>query len=180
MPIAMEPRVLSPPIKVYWAGWESDTRRLGDAGWRISAKHEPYDGGVTIAINHPEGNVYGISQRIDYRRMPTMYQLTRYDYPYELAFQLQLAQQIMLRTIPDFKKGWVPVDPIPELTYEHPERLEDVILFRSLPPPDKDIIVKPPSLDDILNLALEHQAPKQAELREKARHKMGAIIRVAA
>ena len=39
-----------------------------------------------------------------------------------------------------------------------------------------------PSFNKIMQIALEHQAPKQKELREKVRRqtKIGAILRVAA
>ncbi len=75
-----------------------------------------------------------------------------------------------------------PVDAQPMVSYGDEIPLHQIAWFRRLPPENRDLIVTPPTFDEILQMALDHQAPKQKELREKARRQMRGerIIRVAA
>ena len=58
------PRLQSPPIRVTWAGWQSDTYTLSRDGWEIAA-NEDFDHifkqRVRVAMHHPTMKLYGIS-----------------------------------------------------------------------------------------------------------------------
>lgn len=166
------------PVPCHWAGWTSDTIQLARAGWQISAREDHRMNRMSLAIRHPEGDLHGISDFIDpkyeKRQMSHMH----------LSFRLQLARRIDFRVVGEFAHGWSPVDPYPSYSSEGIYSLEDLAWFRKLPEPDNDIIVTPPSMEEILKMALDHQAPKQKELREKARRQMqqppaAGIIRLA-
>lgn len=172
-------RVLSPPIKCRWMGWESDTYTLQRHGWRIAAEEDPYYDAIRIAISHPDGNIMGLSNiekglyhSIDMRSMR--------DGGIPLVFNMRLANSLHLHSVSIDPIRFVPIDATPGIEDVKVTKLEDLNLFQPMVESDRDLIVTPPSLTQILNMALSHQAPRQKELREKARHQLGAIIRVAA
>lgn len=58
------------PVRIRWAGWETDTYRLQDAGWRLSAAQNPYLGCMQLAIDHPGCHVQGLTDIVeDVRRL---------------------------------------------------------------------------------------------------------------
>jgi hypothetical protein len=100
----------------------------------------------------------------------------------DLAHHIELHSQRRYRGI-----RFMPVDaePIMEDINMDRVRLSDLCWFRSIP--ESEVIVKEPSFHDLMDQILEIQAPKQKELREKARDQsriikpdMATIIRVAA
>lgn len=178
------PRIVSPPVKLHWAGWESDTLRLQQNGWEISAHQDFNRDAMQLALQHRQLDVRGLTSMFsfDYHRYHSG-RSGSYDWK---GMMRDLIVQVMaftprfeIRTT-YFPKPWVAVDATPSIVSHEIHSLNDLALFQPLPSPDKDIIIEPPSFDEILKMALEHQAPKQKELREKARQRMGAILRIAA
>lgn len=184
--MTMNQMIYSEPVKVVWAGWESDTLTLQRCGWRISADESQYGSRVGIAIHHKELDTYGVSDMMDFDYMRrrigqynSMQEMLRMQ---PLVFGMQMAQQVQVHMMMQESPRYMPVDATPMRMEESLENLEDLALFHSMPKPEKDIILPPPSFDEIMQLALEHQAPKQKELREKARRTVGSglILRAAA
>ncbi len=46
------PRILSRPLRVHWAGWETDTYRLQRSGWKISAMQDVRGNRLQMAFRH--------------------------------------------------------------------------------------------------------------------------------
>ena len=178
----MQERILSQPIDIYWLGWWSNTRELGLNGWDISANEMPDRNSIQIVLRQPEHGIYGMSDspRYEYRSHWNSHYYRGLDKLDKLIFRMTLAHNVHVHTMESPIDLWKPVDPVPSVAEIAEHRLEDLNVFRRLPPEEKDIILPPPSFDQIMQMALDHQAPKQKELREKARHDMGAILRVAA
>lgn len=179
----MTPRILSEPIKVIWAGWQSDTYTLQRCGWQLSAQENVFDRGIILAIKHPSLRVHGYSDMLDFNHRvmgERSHDVRKYLERRQFIFNMQLAEQVQLHVMgePHFKG----VDATPTYTESKIKSLEDLAYFQAMPKPESDIILPPPSFDEILQMALDHQAPKQKELREKARRTMGhgMILRVAA
>ena len=186
MTMQMPPMFRSEPIKCQWLGWESDTFRLQQHGWQISADQAHLHDGMAIAIKFPEAPYYGISE---YMRPEFMsYEVSQMGHNDRLRwlakrgvhFRMSLANHIQIEhmgNVPSF----VPIDATPVVDMEGKiMRLDEMKWFH--PIPKEEVVVEPPSFDDILKMALDHQAPKQKELREKARRQLqnrSAIIRVA-
>ncbi len=50
------------PIRVHWAGWDSDTNRLKRAGWQVSASERPaltnsFYTSISLALTDPDGRM---------------------------------------------------------------------------------------------------------------------------
>lgn len=183
-------RFLSPPIEVHWLGWRSDTHTLGRHGWDLSANEMPEHNRVAIAIRHHDGQIYGTSEFEKHAYHEDWYS-KRHRYidgnsgmsiHRDLQFRMTLAHSIAFHNAGPPMTLWEPVDPFPTVMATTIRRIEDMEIFRKLPPEERRIIIPPPSFDKILQMALEHQAPKQKELRAKYRKQPtgeGALIRVA-
>lgn len=167
-----------PNVEFNWLGWISTVERLRYEGWQISAQEDFQNNSLNIAINHPEMRIQGFVHNSIYGLHERMYR-TYEGYPEKMALRLQLAQKIIIHNTA-FEVPWYPVTAVNNRDLSivsQSTNLEDYALFESLP--KKDITVVKPSFDKILQMALEHQAPKQKELREKARSKVGALLRIA-
>ena len=181
-------RMINPAVRVHWMGWESDTHRLGRNGWDISANEDPREGRISIAIRHAAAQVYGMSEFMSHRyhsMRPHPSHMYGYDHELrDLEFRMTLANSLVMQNYGPVQDLWMPVDTRPQVVAMEIQRIEDLKIFRQLPPEENDIIIAPPSLDTILQMALDHQAPKQRELRNKYRRRAttgeSAIIRVAA
>jgi hypothetical protein len=93
-----------------------------------------------------------------------------------LEVRMDIANSIIIRSS-QADVSWNPVEAAPVWTVED-TYIENMGIFSSIP--NQRIILPKPSFNEILQMALDKQAPKQKELRAKARANQGAIIRVAA
>lgn len=59
-------RILSRPVRLYWAGWETDTLRLQTAGWDLSAEQDVERNGMRVAFRHRRHDVRGITEAVDF------------------------------------------------------------------------------------------------------------------
>jgi hypothetical protein len=59
------PRILSRPVKLSWAGWETDTFRLQQAGWTLSAEQDYAHCRMRLAFNHDQIDMRGYTQWIE-------------------------------------------------------------------------------------------------------------------
>lgn len=167
----------SPPVKLRWAGWESDTYTLHRHGWQLGVHERVYDNALDLVLKHPDLRARGIGRASVY--YAEVLHDPRY-YHEQLDINIELAQQITLADYSAMRHTGIryqPIDPTPAVERIN---LDALTLFRELPPAERDIVVVEPSFDEILNMALKHQAPKQKELREKMRRKTGALISIAA
>ncbi len=55
-------RLLSKPVRLLWAGFESDTFALQRAGWSFAAQQNVYDNSMRLAMRHEKMRLTGISQ----------------------------------------------------------------------------------------------------------------------
>ena len=55
-------RLLSQPVRVYWAGWESDTFRLQEAGWQLAVEFEPYRQQYRLLLHNEQMKLTGITR----------------------------------------------------------------------------------------------------------------------
>lgn len=170
-------RISSPPVKVYWAGWESDTFRLQRAGWQLSEYREfDLSMGYRLAMSHPRYGVRGITSENrdlyeEYIRMMNYDSINRIkDLP---PFNVDMmgtdikVQAIYQSAVPDmaFSDKWTPIDANPMHVMDC--KLSEIVPFR--PIGGEEIIVAPDTVPGLLEKILELQDPKQKEIREKAR-----------
>lgn len=187
---------VSYPIKVLFQGFESDTVRLQQAGWEISARQAMdefrYCMTVQLAMRNRRLNLHAVTTviRLDGRMAHfaangAMHEII--DYFRSLYFEvIGIGSDIefqshspAIRVMGDFgldeinlKPGsinYFPVDTRPQWIAA-PERfkLSDLCLFRKVDGV-QEFLVDQASVDDLMNLILKKQAPKQKEIRERAR-----------
>lgn len=165
----------SVPIPVYFAGFESDTQRLGRQGWELSMRQEMGFRGYELQMAGRIGGENGL------------YFLTRplaVEYPHgtnleiarrfaQTGFEVQhLAPEIRARILPhaggiDWARSFSPVDT------QIQERFEDIDIrtFKYFKVVDqkKDLIVRPENVPELLDMILKIQAPEQEVLRARER-----------
>jgi hypothetical protein len=59
-----EQRILSRPVPVHWAGWETDTTRLQRNGWQLAVEFEPMKDMYALMMRHPEMNMTALTSAI--------------------------------------------------------------------------------------------------------------------
>jgi len=57
-------RILSQPIRVYFAGFESDTLRMQHVGWELSAQENIHDLTMQVAFRHKQMKIFALSDKI--------------------------------------------------------------------------------------------------------------------
>lgn len=162
-------RLLSRPLKVRWAGWESDTLKLQQAGWNISAYEDVACMAMEIAIRNREWGAQGLSQRIhdfDYYR-GARFQDTYHDIP--IQFGMRLAQNITVQTDSNHHiRESVPyraIDAMPQWSERMITKLDDLAHFASVPLTRTQEIILPDEED--VNTLLERILEKQQGARRR-------------
>jgi hypothetical protein len=165
------PRLLSPPVKIHWAGWESDTLRLSRSGWDISVEQDYYEDSLRFALRHKEARVYGISEPIPYR------EVAQAGLPpgkiseiiSQMGVRVSLANEFQIIIQETMMPRFEPGDMTPSITERKIYHIEDLKIFKTRPPDAQEVLLDMPTIDEVLKYALKLQEPIQAELREKKR-----------
>lgn len=153
-------------MKVFMAGFESDTFRLQRQGWQISAEESISRYTLRIAIKHPQLKLYGLSSEIDHRMMERDLGARSSGLEVEIG---HLSGGIDVIThvggMPPMAE-FNPVDAEPRILFAEPKSIDDFKIFRPLAK-EKEIIVPRESVSELLLRINMLQDPKQAEIREK-------------
>ena len=64
------------PVKVVWAGWETDTFKLATSGWQLAANQDIIRNRLSLVLKHPQLQVYGYSGDIDFDYMEDVRYIT--------------------------------------------------------------------------------------------------------
>ena len=153
------------PLDIYWAGWKTNSYELYQNGWELSANQDVPRGTMQIAIQHKQFNLQGITNLRDFtymERNPSM------PFPVQF-FDLQALGGEILVQASDHKISFSPISGIPTWKEVNYHRLEDIVHFHRPEEPKKEIYLHEASMDQILQMALDKQAPVQAEIRANAR-----------
>lgn len=170
----------SPPVPVYFAGFESDTYRLQRAGWQLSVEKQMDYGAeysYRLALKHEPAKLYAISNQL---RVPMqlLYGVYGGDNPMSLInfFKETGFQIICVAPHIQFQVHAVNHQPSFSAFDAEPQwekmsknvSLEDIAVFRPLNA-DSEIVVHPDSVPELLEKIRAVQAPLQKEIREKRR-----------
>lgn len=156
----------SHPIRLNFAGWESDTATLQHHGWQIESHEDISCRQIMLAVHHPDWSLSGLSERVndwDWHRP-----IHISEYP-----MLHMGMRALGKTI-NIHEGrhlqFKPVDCEPSVETSGIISLEDLCHFRPRVLPAKSIYVAEPSVDELLQRILEKQDPdRQRYYAEKAR-----------
>lgn len=160
-------RFLNQPIRLLWAGWETDTLQLGRAGWQISAEQDVQYNRMRIAINHPEAKVQGISTVEEFLFRDMMEGRCRPMLPVQLRFEI-MSHQIYVNSMRDREVSFQAVDFRPQMMEQEIKSLSDFAHFSTIAEEAKhEIYLHEANIDQILEMALQRQAPEQERIRQE-------------
>lgn len=167
-------RLLSQPVRLNWAGWTTDTYRLQQQGWSISADQNIERMSMALALRNERAGMVGVTASVDW---------DFFRYANEYASSLpELPVHVMGKTVnvnitgrspyADFR----PIDAKPQFVPMQSERrsLEDLVHFAPAMARTQQIIVPEESVDDLMKRILDMQSSSRierirAEVREGER-----------
>lgn len=164
---ADQPRILSRPIRIRWAGWETDTLALQQAGWSLSAHQDPVRGEMQLAFENREIDVRGVSQRIDFDYVSIARDFPEAHLP---PISAQMANRLYLSLSQPFVT-FQPIDAMPSFVdMWQPKTLEDLAHFAVPLARTQEIIIPEPNVTDLLDKILAMQDPaKHAYFERRVR-----------
>jgi hypothetical protein len=179
MAFETRPRILSRPLRLHWAGWETDTFALQKAGWSLSAYQDIRGQRLQLAFRCGQrgGKMEAITEVIpfNYERMMDPYG----DYGGDgrlldgivLRVQQAIGPEVMIyQTGRLDAPGWGPIDAEPRYTGATITRLEDFAHFASPLIRTNEIIVPEQSVPELLEMILKRQQPARTErIKEELR-----------
>lgn len=172
------------PIKVEFAGFESNTLKLAKAGWDLSMQQEvdPRYGDyrMRLAMRFGDRNnaMYAISNSIS---MDWEHKRAHVDPNYfvqlveSLGFSIQVMRpEISFRHIMaergtglSFAQSFMPIDAVPQR--EEESSIRDFKFFKIANPSVKDLIVDPSDVPELLDAVLKAQRPLLEKIKKRER-----------
>jgi len=169
-------RISSPVAEVHFAGWRSDTKRLQSAGWEISMQQDHYGQSLQLAMRHEKLGLIAVSDHVEnyeFRRLEPS--LSRFPYIFNIVSMSMFGSSQILPQmkfhVHEPSSAWSPIDAEPAFEVDCVVKsLDDLLPFRKIHvPPECELIVDPDSINQMMKRIIDLQAPKQKEIREKAR-----------
>jgi len=162
----------SRPMRLHFAGWETDTYRLQQNGWQMSASQDARTRSVQLAFNHPEYRIRGMSDYVE----TSMDLIYGRDYQREIEARAYMASDFVnnsVRMRTDFRE-FMPIDAEPQFMHTNQLMSQHAVFAPNLMR-TQEIIVPEHNVDDLLNMMLDKQANSRAALirkrvREEARN----------
>jgi hypothetical protein len=163
-------RLVNPPVRINFAGFQSDTYTLQRNGWQISVEelHETFQ--MRIAIKHPGFGVYGITAGVDFDMSRQEGMLDPLELPI-MALHHNIRVQPPIALEHDMMKGFNPVDARPQVVMKEPMHIDDLMIFRPLKK-ESEIIIPQQSVSELLAKIHELQDPEQDRIRTDNRNRM--------
>lgn len=170
-------RILSNPVRVHWAGFESTTYRLQQAGWSFSANQDVQSQTMRIAMRHGNMDLYAISPEIHWHyRDPNFHRDI-------IINMVTCSRSIMLSELyprPDYWAAFDPVDMVPVYTQHVVNKLEDLVHFAPSLVRTREILLPEATVPQLLDQILKLQDPaREAEFKRQVaeQHDRGAYPR---
>lgn len=161
-------KVMSDPAEVIFAGFVSDTRRLQQAGWRLSMNQDVYGRLIQLAMHHPGAGLYMVADAMDFEFMrPRQYSHVHGGFEPPPRFVIRhCSSKIVCQVMANFA-NFRPVDAEPQYVEVQHKNIEDFNIFASSLVRTEEIIVEPQSVAECLELIRKMQAPDLAEVRKR-------------
>lgn len=156
--------LLSVPLKLHWAGWETNTYRLQQAGWSLSAEQDFYRGGMRLGLRHEGAHMYGITDMVDFDYHHSLNAWEHQEYLKHISLKARLASNFHVQIIePLSEVGFRPIDAVPQLTRHEVKSLDDLMHFATPLARTQEIILPEEDVGKMLERILELQQPAKTE-----------------
>lgn len=167
----MDHFLMSRPVRLNWAGWETDTYRLQQAGWQLSAHQNYHRMTMGIALQNEREGIRGITGEIawDFYK----YRMDRMGLPEhlpELPVRLMSHKIEVMHTMGNPFADYRPIDAQPQFSQRRVSSLEDLVHFAPNLARTQQIIVPEETVDDLMARILEMQNTSRIErIRQEVR-----------
>lgn len=167
--------LVNPCSKVFFAGWESDTYKLGNQGWDVSIQENFEFGRFDAMFHHKGANLilHAIANDQPMREHTNRIAgMPRFDGPMfnvVRAFandpNLKVYHEMPVFSIwSETKPAMVDIDSAAYNPFDFP-----IFMKKGDPPPAQELIVEPQDVMQLLEQIKRMQAPEQATIRERRR-----------
>ena len=162
-----DPRVLSRPHRVVFAGFESTTTRLQQAGWELAVEQSFHDMSIRLALRFEPARLYMLAeaQRLDFFR----YGSQMLDEP--LTFHIRHCASRMAVQLMEASFAFKPIDAVPQFTEAPRKSIEDFGIFAAPLTRTEEILIEPQSVAQCLEMIRKLQAPDLSAIRERNRRR---------
>ena len=164
--------LLSRPVKLHWAGWETNTYRLQQAGWSLSAEEDIRDMRMRLALRHEGHRIYGLTAGVDFDFMGARYNAMDMVRATE-AMTIPVQHMASRLTVQSYEHGgfnFRPIDATPQFLERRIQSIEDFAHFATPLARTQEIILPEESVPELLERILKLQQPARTDrLREQLR-----------
>lgn len=150
-------------MRIHWAGWETDTYRLQQAGWELSAANDPSSFHVQLAMRHKALQVEGMSDHINVRDLED-FRGHVVEVGARLAHRFTVTSAYGREMVGRFN----PIDATPTVV-ERPSNISigELGIFKTVQRADREIYLSEASMSQVMDAALSLQDPRQEEIRQR-------------
>ena len=159
---------MSPPCRVWFDGFESDTYTLQRQGWQLTMQQDWREGRLRLAMKHPSSGVTMLSEDTRHHFGPSLDRFIDQNLPEFRVCRVNTGRDVVRYFGANPFAGYMPVDAMPQMV-ERTGKMEDLLLFAAPKVRTEEIYVEPSSVDECLDLIKRLQSPRLAELRERDR-----------
>lgn len=169
-----EQMLKSPACKVRFAGWESTTGRLQQAGWQLAVEHSWNNDRVRLAMRYRDGGMRMIAEAQHYTRPMTKDALSFYNGMERDSLPIfeviHVAQDIHIARVQLDSFDFHAIDARPQLhTVTDFKSMDAFEIFAAPLVRTEEIIVEPASVASLMEQIKQLQAPELAAIRERQR-----------
>lgn len=174
-----DPRLLSRPMGVEWAGWRTDTWTLQQNGWEIATDFDIRTLGIRLCLRHKMMRLYALSdeQCVEHAMSSPGYDASRLPV-FRITCVAPSIQQIHTHGY-DFTK-FREIDAEPRVSTQSIQRIEDMNIFAAPMPGSKGEVLidgADMSVIDHLEAIKKLQSASQQEIRDRIiNQREGSII----
>lgn len=172
-------RLLSAPLKLEWAGWETDTYKLQQAGWSLNANQDYAERRMRIAMEHKGVQMRAITYGVDYEYMMNTYGASGMRPPvYPTLPVHMMGRDVIIHEHGSIDwTNYKPIDATPNYVTQRISKLEDLVHFAAPLVRTKEIIIPQESVSELLDRILQMQQPERTErIREQIRNPEGLML----
>lgn len=156
-----------------WAGWETTTTKLQQAGWKLSAEQDFYGNRMRIAMSHEGMRLLAVTPAFDFRYMDA---ISDYRYLHDVQAQVvqAMGREVFIHEHGSVDWSFKDIDAQPTFTSNKITKLEDLAHFAAPLVRTREIIIPEENVEDMLERILKLQQPARTErLKEQLRSPEG-------
>jgi hypothetical protein len=159
-----------------WAGWETNTLRLQQAGWKLSAEQDFYSQRMRIAMKHDSMNLLAMTPSFDFHYEEAARDPLRYLERFPIPVVRAMGSAVMVHEAGSIDWMFKDIDAQPTFTTNKITKLEDLAHFAAPLVRCNEVIIPEESVPDLLERILKLQQPARTErLKEEMRNPEGLI-----